>query len=77
MRALTTVSILCLLFLVLTHELAVSWYNQGYPSVSIDESGPSDTYLNPYYHTASDTIDRLDFTKASKFVKVSCSGCYL
>ncbi|CAE7067640.1 unnamed protein product [Rhizoctonia solani] len=47
-----------------------SWYNQGYPSVSIDESGPSDTYLNPYYHTASDTIDRLDFDKASKFVKV-------
>ncbi|CAE6426172.1 unnamed protein product [Rhizoctonia solani] len=48
-----------------------SWYNQGYPSVSIDESGPSDTYLNPYYHTASDTIDRLDFDKASKFVKLA------
>ncbi|CAE6527697.1 unnamed protein product [Rhizoctonia solani] len=48
-----------------------SWYNQGYPSVSIDESGPSDTYLNPYYHTASDTIDRLDFDKTSKFVKLA------
>ncbi|CEL58353.1 Bacterial leucyl aminopeptidase OS=Vibrio proteolyticus PE=1 SV=1 [Rhizoctonia solani AG-1 IB] len=48
-----------------------SWYNQGYPSVSIDESGPSDAYLNPYYHTASDTIDRLDFDKASKFVKLA------
>ncbi|KAH7330691.1 hypothetical protein B0J17DRAFT_632447 [Rhizoctonia solani] len=48
-----------------------SWYNQGYPSVSIDESGPSDSYLNPYYHTASDTIDRLDFDKASKFVKLA------
>jgi len=48
-----------------------SWYNQGYPSVSIDESGPSDTYLNPYYHTASDTVDRLDFDKASKFVKLA------
>ncbi|KAF8599235.1 Zn-dependent exopeptidase, partial [Ceratobasidium sp. AG-I] len=48
-----------------------SWYNQGYASVSIDESGPSDTYLNPYYHTASDTIDKLDFTKASKFVKLA------
>ncbi|KAG9122429.1 hypothetical protein FRC07_001199 [Ceratobasidium sp. 392] len=48
-----------------------SWYNQGYPSVSIDESGPSDTYLNPYYHSASDTIDKLNFDKASKFVKLA------
>ncbi|KAJ3488492.1 hypothetical protein NLJ89_g11612 [Agrocybe chaxingu] len=48
-----------------------SWYNQGYPSVSIDESGPSDTLLNPYYHTAADTIEKLDFVKASKFVKLA------
>ncbi|QRV76835.1 Peptidase family M28 protein [Ceratobasidium sp. AG-Ba] len=48
-----------------------SWYNQGYPSVSIDESGPSDTYLNPYYHSSSDTIDKLNFDKASKFVKLA------
>ena len=48
----------------------VSWEDQGYPAVSIDESGPNDAYLNPYYHSSRDTIDKLDFTKAAEFVKV-------
>ncbi|EJD40958.1 Zn-dependent exopeptidase [Auricularia subglabra TFB-10046 SS5] len=48
-----------------------SWDSRGYASISIDESGPSDRYLNPYYHTSGDTIDRLDFTKASVFVKLA------
>lgn len=48
-----------------------SWDDYGYPAVSIDESGPSDTYLNPYYHTSRDTIDRLDFDKAAEFVKMA------
>ena len=39
--------------------------------MSIDESGPNDAYLNPYYHSSRDTIDKLDFTKAAEFVKVS------
>ena len=29
-----------------------------------------DAYLNPYYHSSRDTIDKLDFTKAGEFVKV-------
>ncbi|KAL1696740.1 hypothetical protein GGG16DRAFT_99136 [Schizophyllum commune] len=48
-----------------------SWEDQGYPAVSIDESGPNDAYLNPYYHSSRDTIDKLDFTKAAEFVKMA------
>ena len=55
--------------------LSVSWYDQGYPSVSIDESGPNDTLFNPYLHTTNDTIEKLNFTKAAEFVKVCISFC--
>ncbi|KAL1748178.1 hypothetical protein HDZ31DRAFT_30201 [Schizophyllum fasciatum] len=48
-----------------------SWEDQGYPAVSIDESGPEDEYLNPYYHTPGDRIDVLDFDKAVEFVKMA------
>lgn len=47
-----------------------SWEDNGYPAVSIDESGPYDSSLNPYYHTMQDTIDHLDFDKAVEFVKM-------
>ena len=48
-----------------------SWHEQGYPALSIDESGEHDKYLNPYAHTANDSIDKLDMTLASAFVKLA------
>ena len=56
---------------------SVSWEDKGFPAVSIDESGPNDSQLNPYYHSTQDTIDKLDFTKAAEFVKVSLNDCIL
>ncbi|KAL1664644.1 hypothetical protein GGF50DRAFT_127039 [Schizophyllum commune] len=47
-----------------------SWYDLGYPAVSIDEAGPNDDTLNPYYHSTGDTIDKLNFTKTVEFVKM-------
>lgn len=38
--------------------------------MSIDEAGPNDDTLNPYYHSTGDTIDKLNFTKTVEFVKV-------
>ena len=40
--------------------------------MSIDEAGPNDDTLNPYYHSTGDTIDKLNFTKTVEFVKVGC-----
>ncbi|KAI5892200.1 Zn-dependent exopeptidase [Schizophyllum commune H4-8] len=47
-----------------------SWYDLGYPAVSIDEAGPNDPTLNPYYHSTGDTIDKLNFNKTCEFVKM-------
>lgn len=47
--------------------------------MSIDEAGPNDDTLNPYYHSTGDTIDKLNFTKTVEFVKVgfvSLLTCY-
>lgn len=48
-----------------------SWDDSGYESISIDESGPNDRYLSPYYHTSNDSIDKINLTKASVFVKLA------
>ncbi|KZV98037.1 Zn-dependent exopeptidase [Exidia glandulosa HHB12029] len=48
-----------------------SWDSNGYAAISIDESGSNDKYLDPYYHTSSDTLDKLNMTKASVFVKLA------
>ncbi|KEP48844.1 bacterial leucyl aminopeptidase [Rhizoctonia solani 123E] len=46
-----------------------SFYDQGYPVVCIASYGPEDSQLNPGYHTTNDTVDKLDFDKASDFVR--------
>ncbi|KAH7098035.1 Zn-dependent exopeptidase [Auriculariales sp. MPI-PUGE-AT-0066] len=48
-----------------------SWDNYGYAAVSIDESGPNDSFLNPYYHTTSDTLSQMNVTKMASFVKLA------
>ncbi|KAI0321067.1 hypothetical protein OF83DRAFT_1162019 [Amylostereum chailletii] len=47
-----------------------SWEDEGYPGVSVDESGPDDAHFNPYYHSPQDTLDKLDFDKSTEFVKM-------
>ncbi|KAL0060932.1 hypothetical protein AAF712_012268 [Marasmius tenuissimus] len=46
-----------------------SFSDQGYPVVCIAAYGPNDRNLNPNYHTTGDTVDKLDFNKATDFVK--------
>ncbi|EJD44493.1 Zn-dependent exopeptidase [Auricularia subglabra TFB-10046 SS5] len=48
-----------------------AWYDQGYNALTLAEAGPNDSGLNPYYHTANDTLDKLDMTKAAVFVKAA------
>ncbi|KAH7097454.1 hypothetical protein BKA62DRAFT_446111 [Auriculariales sp. MPI-PUGE-AT-0066] len=45
------------------------WIEQGYPAVCISEAGPEDSTLNPYYHSANDTWDKIDMEKGKVFVK--------
>ncbi|KAL0564811.1 hypothetical protein V5O48_017228 [Marasmius crinis-equi] len=46
-----------------------SFSDQGYPVVCIASYGPNDRNLNPGYHTTNDTIDKLNFDRATDFVK--------
>ncbi|KZV97972.1 Zn-dependent exopeptidase [Exidia glandulosa HHB12029] len=48
-----------------------SWVDQGYSAVCLAEAGPRDSTLNPYYHTSNDTLDKLNMTQASYFVKAA------
>ncbi|KAH7105991.1 Zn-dependent exopeptidase [Auriculariales sp. MPI-PUGE-AT-0066] len=45
------------------------WIDQGFPAGCISEAGPDDSALNPYYHTANDTYDKINMDKATVFVK--------
>jgi hypothetical protein len=40
---------------------------------STAEAGPYDSGLNPNYHTARDTVDKLDFSYSIEFAKLALS----
>ncbi|WP_373544322.1 M28 family peptidase [Chamaesiphon sp.] len=40
-----------------------SFWQQGYQAVTIADTAP---FRNPYYHTADDTVDKIDFEKLSR-----------
>ena len=40
-----------------------SFWQQGYQAVMITDTAP---FRNPYYHTADDTVDKIDFEKLSR-----------
>jgi hypothetical protein len=39
--------------------------DQGYPSLMVTDTAP---YRYPYYHSAQDTIDKIDFDKLAQVV---------
>ncbi|EJD34871.1 Zn-dependent exopeptidase [Auricularia subglabra TFB-10046 SS5] len=48
-----------------------SWVDQGYDALTLSAAGPNDPEINPYYHTAEDTLDKLNMTAATVFVKTA------
>ncbi|KAG9120652.1 hypothetical protein FRC07_003782 [Ceratobasidium sp. 392] len=46
-----------------------SFYDKGYPVVCLAAYGPSDSHLNPNYHSVTDTVDKLDFDKMTDFIR--------
>ncbi|KAG8742871.1 hypothetical protein FRC10_000791 [Ceratobasidium sp. 414] len=46
-----------------------SFYDKGYPVVCLAAYGPSDSHLNPNYHSVADTVDKLDFDKMADFIR--------
>jgi hypothetical protein len=57
----------------------VSFWEQGYPAMYfIEDENPTanSTYFeaNPYYHTANDTVDKLNLTLAAKVAKLGAAA---
>jgi leucyl aminopeptidase len=50
-----------------------SWTNRGFSATCTAEAGPFDAGLNPHYHTAQDTVDKLDFGYSLEFAKLGLS----
>ncbi|KZV85642.1 Zn-dependent exopeptidase [Exidia glandulosa HHB12029] len=48
-----------------------SWTQSGYSAICLAAAGPRDPELNPHYHSTADTLDKLNMTKASVFVKAA------
>ena len=42
-----------------------SFWREGYPAIMITDTAP---YRNPFYHTAQDTADKLDYDRMSRVV---------
>ncbi len=50
-----------------------NFWNFGYPAVEIIEHEDVRNW-NPYYHTANDTIDTINFTEANKITQLTLAG---
>jgi Zn-dependent M28 family amino/carboxypeptidase len=42
-----------------------SFWRQGYPAIMITDTAP---FRNPFYHTAQDTPDKLDYGRMARVV---------